>query len=498
MATSAIKLPPGFEVEDTPSVSLPPGFEIEEPAPWKQNISTMARPVLEIGGSIIGGTLGAGATAATVAGVPVGAAVGGALGMAGGKAAADALDTKLGLKNDISPREIIPETAKDIQYGSMGEAVGLGTGTLAKQIAPLGLKAINAVSPSSVKMPAILERFINKEGVATAMDREQLSNVAVSYHKRLAEQISALDQKASETLKSEMDIPKEKIIQFLEQAKNKFVGPSRKAVAPEAETAIRTIDNAINKIKEINPLPGQPATTQLVVGPDKILKEVTSPAVQGGTTQNISQQQLKDIVRQYDNINWADPSRDAKKSVRNVLDMILKSSNDEYAKAMKPVADNIKLEKVIERKFGLKYDPTNGTYATDATAGKWTPKLLEGQKPESAIALKKLDKAVNGDLTEKVRLSNIKDQFTGDKTTGSRMVMLGRSIGSVLGPAGSTIGAMAGAMMDKAGGKVTAGMVDALRSATQNIGAPLNEKTINLLFKTIYTMSFKDDNNNRN
>lgn len=51
---------------------------------------------------------------------------------------------------------------------------------------------------------------------------------------------------------------------------------------------------------------------------------------------------------------------------------------------------------------------------------------------------------------------------------------------------------MAGAMMDKAGGKVTAGMVDVLRAATQGMGAPLDPETIKYLFRTLYTKSRED------
>lgn len=460
----------------------------------KQLVSKIARPVMEVGGAIIGGGLGAGAASETVVGIPFGAAAGGALGMAAGKSAADILDTKLGLRNELKPEQVIPEIGSNLKHGVYGEATGLVGLRAAQGLKPVLLKGIEAVSPSNIKMPAIIERFLNKEGVDTALNREQLSNVAVNYHKKLAGTISALDKKASETLSSELDIPKSRIIELLEKTKSKFVGVSGKAISSEAESAIGTIDNTISKIKEINPLPGQAEQTKIVVGPDRILKEVKLPEVPGGANPNISQQQLKDIVKQHENINWSDPARDAKKSVRNVLDSVLKSTNKKYAEAMKPVAQNVRLEKLVERKFGLRYDPSRGTYATDATAGKWTPKLLEGKAPESSAALKALDKSVGGNLTEKVRLSNIKETFTGDKTTGSRMVLLGRSIGSVLGPGGSTVGALAGAMMDKAGGKVTAGMIDALRIATQNLASPLNPMTAGLLLRTIYSMSQKEEN----
>lgn len=497
MATSAVKLPAGFELdEENTTATLPPGFELDnEPTKWKETLSHVARPVLEIGGALVGGTLGAGATAATVAGVPVGIAAGGALGMAGGKAASELLDTKLGLRPELKPKEIIGKTGKLIQYGLEGEAMGMVGGALAKEAVPLALKGIGYLSPSAIKMPAIMERFINKEGVVNALEREKLSNVAVNYHKQLANRIKALDAKAAETLSETADIPKAVLVDVLSESKHKFVGASNKAISPEAEASVQAIDNAIAKIQEINPTKTV-TKARMEIGPDKMLREVPASATESYSA-NISQKQLKDLVSQHKGGNWNDPTGDAKKEIRNVLDGVLKSSNKDYAEAMSEVSRNIKLEKLVEKKFALKYDPSTGYAATDATAGKWSPKLLEGKAPESSKILKSLDKSVGGNLSEKVRLSNIKEQFTGDKTTGSRMVMLGRSIGSVLGPNGSTVGAMAGAMMDKAGGKVTGAMIDSLRMATANIGAPLNEKTVNLLFKTIYTMSHKSDGNKK-
>ncbi len=342
----------------------------------------------------------------------------------------------------------------------------------------VGRGIINAITPSDIKSADILERYKNPVGVKTALPRENLGKVLVEQHKNLGEQIKALDQAAKNMLNDSPTISKSKVIEMLKQIKSKTVGSAGKAVSSDAKTSVNIADEAINSIRGMNPIPDVPGKKEIVIGPSKLLETKITPPITGKTLDTISERQLKDLMSQYKNIPWNDPSADAQKQVRNFLDYILKKSNPEYANAMKPVAERTKLQGVIEKKMALKYDPTTGTYATDATAGKWTPRLLEEGKPETSAALKKLDKLTNGNILEKARLTNINEKFTGGKTTGSRMVQLGRHIG---GP----VGGIAGALMDKAGGKITGGMVDALKFASETIGSPLNTQTASALLKAL-------------
>jgi len=392
----------------------------------------------------------------------------------------------------------IGDEASNIVQQSGINAAFEGVGKLASYIPRAGRSVIHAVSPSAIKEEAILERFINKKGVVSANTREQLGNIAVNYTNKLSDKIKTLDEVASKTLSSEMDIPKSKIYDALNSVKAKFIGSSRRAITKEAREAIRVINSIAYGIKKINPLPDiQPvvihggfSSAPGTGGLGNLVREVkTTPGRFGQFMDNISEVQMKDIINQFQDLNYSDPVRKVSESVRDMFSFALKSKNQAYKKAMEPVAKAVRLQKIINRKFNLAYDPQVGTFATDATAGKFGPRLLDGGKPESLAAVKALDNTVGGDLAKKTRLTNIKDQFEGNKTTGSRMVMLGRSIGSTLGPSGAIAGAMAGAMMDKAGGKVTAGMVDVLRAATQGAGAPLDPETIKFLFRTLYIKS---------
>lgn len=390
-------------------------------------------------------------------------------------------------KGDLPRIPIVsPEVSNLVTQGGVGVAQDLAVQPL-RLLPKVGRGIINAISPSNIKAADILERYKNPKGVKTALPRENLGKVLVEQHKNLSQQISALDTAARETLNTSPTIPKSKVIEMLKNIKGKTVGTAGKAASSEAKASVGVVDNAIDAIKQMNPLPNiKPGTIKVPFetsagtgGLGKTIGgEIGIPGRAGAFGDKISEAQLKDLMSQYKNIPWDDPSANAQKQVRNFLDYILKKQNKTYANAMKPVAERAKVQSVIEKKMGLKYDPTSGTYATDATAGKWTPRLLEGGRPESSSALKKLDKLTNGNIMEKARLTNIRENFEGGKTTGSRMVQLGRHIG---GP----VGGIAGALMDKAGGKITGGMVDALKFASETIGSPLNTQTASALLKAI-------------
>lgn len=388
---------------------------------------------------------------------------------------------------------VSPEVSNLITQGGVGVAQDLAVQPL-RLLPKVGRSVINALSPSNIKAADILERYKNPVGVKIALPRENLGKVLVEQHKSLGEQIRVLDTAAKETLNTTATIPKSKVIQMLREIKGKVVGSAGKAVSPDAKTSVGVVDNAIDAIKRMNPIPDiKPGTVHMpfetLEGTGGLGKtvggEIGIPGRVGAAADKISEAQLKDLMGQYKNIPWNDPSANAQKQVRNFLDYILKKGNPEYADAMKPVAERAKVQSVIEKKMALNYDPTTGTYATDATAGKWTPRLLEGGRPESSSALKKLDKLTNGNIMEKARLTNIRETFEGGKTTGSRMVQLGKHIG---GP----VGGIAGAIMDKAGGKITGAMVDALRFASEGLGAPLSPMSAASILKAISAYKQKE------
>lgn len=351
---------------------------------------------------------------------------------------------------------------------SMQQAVGMGKmvnkaiqGEMALRAGAgnLGKAVISTASPASLE--AVNARFENPSAVKNAMTREQLGTSVVSSAKRLSEQIRELDAAAKATLSGEKNIPKEELVKTLGSLKARYTGQSGQAISGEARSAIAEIENTINGIKSVNPLPnvgpGVMKTEEIVPGVLPVKKEVLKgiPGATGRTEKYISEKQVKDIMDQFKNTNWNDPAKSAKKDVRKALDAVLKARNEGYTEAMKPVAERTKLQKLVNKKLSLQYDPTTGTYSTDATTGKWTPKLLEGKRPETSQALKKLGQLTDNDLMNKARMTNFREQFTGGKTQGSRMVQLGKHVAGMPG-------AVLGAAIDKMGGNISAALIDTL------------------------------------
>lgn len=319
--------------------------------------------------------------------------------------------------------------------------------------AKLGKAAISTISPAS--LDAVNARFDNPTAVKTALNREQMGNAVASSAKQLSQKIGVLEDAAKQVLSDKPVIPKSGIKEILNKLKSKFSGENSIAVSSETRAHIKELENVASGIESMNPLPDVPGSKNLVVGPGNVLVEKVTPPVTGRTSPNISEKQLKDLMDQYRNVAWDDPSRDAKKEIRKALDSVLKELNPEYKKRMIPVAENTKLQAIVNRKLSLKYDPTTGTYATDATAGKWTPAMFEGKKPETSMALKRLGEATGNDLMKKAKFTNYREQFEGGKTQGSRMVQLGRHVAGVPG-------AVLGAAIDKMGGNASGFIIDML------------------------------------
>jgi hypothetical protein len=349
-------------------------------------------------------------------------------------------------------RSFLPSVAgmspQDIQTAAaFGAAIKGGQSVIKKVVPAIGKRLIGTVSPATGEQ--IDELYKNPAGVKNAMTREQLGASVVASQNKLAKQIASLESKANKTLSDAPTIAKEELIDLFHKIKTKFVGSGSMPISKSAKAAMRSVDDALDGIMTLN-----------------------------GEAEKISEAQLKDVLSQFKNLPWDDPAANVEKEIRKTLDGVLKTKNRGYAEAMVDVADRVKLQKLVEKKLSLKYDPSTGTYATDTTAGKWTPRLLEGQRPETSQALKKLADYTGNDVLNKARLTNIKEAFTGAKITGSRLVQLGRHLAG-------TPGAMAGALIDKAGGRISMALVDALRGAVNTIGKPLDRANAYLLLRSI-------------
>lgn len=121
-------LPPGFELETAaPGVRLPSGFELETAMPaategvpgprqmpmWRQ----MVGPVLEAGGTVAGGVIGAPLG-------PAGAVGGAGLGYGIAKEVLEMIDVSAGLKPPRTTAQLITEPARNILEGATFEAGG--------------------------------------------------------------------------------------------------------------------------------------------------------------------------------------------------------------------------------------------------------------------------------------------------------------------------------------------------------------------------------------
>lgn len=131
MATSPVKLPPGFVLEEPPpqGIKLPPGFVLEqEPAEQPGMLRQLGDAAIETI-PVVGATLGG------IAGLPFGGPVG-AIGGAGIGAMAGEAARQL-----IKPEETATEAAKKIAkqgviVGAGGELAGMGMGKLFRTMAP--------------------------------------------------------------------------------------------------------------------------------------------------------------------------------------------------------------------------------------------------------------------------------------------------------------------------------------------------------------------------
>lgn len=159
----------------------------QDQSSWKNNMETIARPVLEMGGAIGGSMLAGGPE------TPVGIA-GGALGYGAGKSAADLLGRSIGVQQSIQNLpQAVSETAGNALQGAEMEATGLGLGAITKGIGsyagPVMRRALGFIKPMLMNKPAreaanqaaqvaiennIMPLLGSPEGAATNL--EQLKN----------------------------------------------------------------------------------------------------------------------------------------------------------------------------------------------------------------------------------------------------------------------------------------------------------------------------------
>jgi predicted phage tail protein len=189
----------------------------------------------------------------------------------------------------------------------------------------------------------------------------------------------------------------------------------------------------------------------------------------------VSESELGQIVRDIDNdIDWdaADqkPLNGALENIRTKIDGMLKTNNPEYAAAMEPVAENMRLLKKSERLFNLKRDIGKGYRPGNNTAAALKGAIKE-TRVDSQDVLTKLKEVTGRDYLREAENASMAEAFTGGRAQGSRRVNLGAMVGAVLGggaghftgstPAGMIMGGLAGAYLDTQGGTIAGKLIDA-------------------------------------
>ena len=100
------------------AMSLPEGVVLPEDAPTPKDIAPYARPILETGGLLAGGVIGAASP------IPGGSVIGAGLGYGIGKGAADRLDEYAGVKQPESVGDAFLGAGKDVATGATMEMGG--------------------------------------------------------------------------------------------------------------------------------------------------------------------------------------------------------------------------------------------------------------------------------------------------------------------------------------------------------------------------------------
>lgn len=408
-----------------------------QPSALAQGVSSVARPVLEIGGMVGGGLLAGGATAPTVLGAVPATAAGGALGYAGGKSAADLLDRGLGIKKPIAGvEEALGETVSNVVGGVEAEATGAGVAKAIGGAAKLGKAGVKklitgALGPTAEEIAA---RAANPEAIKGAKPMEELAQSLPDSFHEMSKKITEMSDAALEKLSPS------KFINDGAATKTDILGAVRK----EATGLGRTISDSTAHAK-------------------KVLGRYADRLKKLGST--VSEKELGSIVRSIDeDIDWSAkelaPLNNALEGVRTRIDTILKTGNKEYAAAMEPVAENMRLLKKGQKVFGIENDIGKGYKATNSTATA-LKSATDPKRLDSRAVLERLNELVGKDYLSEAEASKVAEAFKPGAKTGGKRLNVGAAIGAAAGTGiGSTLGFGHG-MVGGATGAVAGGMIDA-------------------------------------
>lgn len=350
-------------------------------------------------------------------------------------------------------------------------------------------KAIGGASKAGMSLAlgptveAISKRLENPSVVSSALTHPQLAEKLPSTISNIQSKITSARQKAvgylrNSTNPSEGGIPRAVIQNLLGDLSDslKIKGVSVGQGVKSAQSSIGSLVSDIGKILE----PKVPAIeSEGILGPGGKAIKMQRPEV------FVSEKDVKDIVdRVGKDINWDDKAASqTNESLTNFqvrLNNFLKSKNDKFAKAMKPVDSLMRLYTDLIDSFSLNKKTGEGIAPTDTTISKLAS-LPQERKAVSQNVMRRTKAVTGEDYLEKSKLANIRKQFEGGRANGSRRVNLGSIVGGATGAGfgalvghspgtatvGATVGGIAGAIADSFGGQIAAKFIDTYSSLSK-------------------------------
>lgn len=208
--------------------------------PWKRIVSQFTRPVLEAGGLLGGGLVGAGAGAGAAS--PVTAVAGAGLGYAGGKGIADKLDEALGIRKPLPLADEFLKTGQDVVEGAAMEATGPIVGKTVSAIGSLPKKAATVMYDSALKGATSIPVEKSKAITETLL-KEQLpvssSGVGVE---GLLSKVSGINRQIDDIIAtSGKRVPTEPMINELQNLKQLY----QNQPTPDVDSLMKILDKQI-------------------------------------------------------------------------------------------------------------------------------------------------------------------------------------------------------------------------------------------------------------
>lgn len=337
---------------------------------------------------------------------------------------------------------------------------------------------------------AIEARLKNPAALENALTREQLTARLPQDAQKLSTQIADADRKAWESLRKSYDpyegaMAKEDVIGALKRAKDQLKVYGGGYIGPANQKAAGLIDNILSGIETVGKHVG--GKLRSVMGVESSIPR----------NRYLPEQSVKGIIKSLDaNIDWASqeaqPANQALQSARVILDDLLKTQNTEYAKAMEPVNERMRVLTELKSRFGLQSVPGQGFQPGTTTEGALA-NVITKNKSVTRGTLERLKQYTGTDYPADIQNTRYAEQFQPGATrpNGSRRVaaasVIGGAIGKIFGSPtlGAAAGAGTGLLIDQQGGVIAAKIIDAYRNmqpaqrasnpAITNAGAALEQ-----------------------